>query len=136
MQQDCQSDDLECVNLECSLKTDTNRIPLRDIGIQTSLHYVEKKNASTSIDQSHVPVKAKTSKILARNCKIAHAHCLKRINLKFWPAVGDQCSNNNEPCSDLAHSVCVQGQCLCQKGYYEKDEICKAGTFPVISSYV
>lgn len=69
LQQDCQGDDLQCVNLECISKDDANRIPLRDIGIQTSLSYLEKKNASTSIDQSHVPVEARTSKILARNCR-------------------------------------------------------------------
>lgn len=70
LQQDCQGNDLECVDLECTLKDDASRFPLRDIGIQTSFSNVEKKNASTSIDQSHVPVEAKTSKRLTRNCKI------------------------------------------------------------------
>lgn len=70
---------MECVELECIAKDAASRIPLRDIGIQTSVSYVEKKNASTSIDHTHVPVEAKTPKILTRSCKTDY---INGLNLK------------------------------------------------------
>lgn len=90
MQQDCQGDDLECVGLECISKSDTNRIPLRDIGIQTSLSYVEKKNASTSIDRPHVPVQAKATKKLTRNCKTGYKSNIQKL-INFFRAFGEYC---------------------------------------------
>lgn len=72
MQQDCQGDDLECVNLICSTPSDSGaRTPLRDIGIQTSITDVEKKNASTSFDHQASVQEKKTKKVATRNCKIA-----------------------------------------------------------------
>lgn len=79
MQQDCQGDGLECVNLICTSAANDDgdgggdgraRTPLRDVGIQTSFTQIERKNAATSFDQAIVPVQEKkTAKISTRNCK-------------------------------------------------------------------
>lgn len=40
---------------------------------------------------------------------------------------GETCTTNAQPCNGFPHSICTQGQCICQKGYYHSNDLCMAG---------
>jgi hypothetical protein len=43
-------------------------------------------------------------------------------------SVGDICAESEErkPCVGLPYSICQQGLCLCQEGYFASNGLCKA----------
>lgn len=131
--QDCQGDNLECISLICTpvsnSSNDENRRLSREIGIQTSIDVIETKDVSTSIDKSSIVIPEKAKRIQGRQCSQfkSYFYFCKLMYVKI--SVGDACVTENVPCDAFSHSICLQGACQCQKGYYLRNGLCKAGKF-------
>lgn len=130
--QDCQGDDVECIGLTCRSNAVTannnneSRRLSREIGIQTSIDVIETKDVSTSIDKSSIRIPQKATKVQGRLCNNFNFSVVS-VNKFVNILVGDVCITENVPCDGFSHSICLQGACQCQKGYYLRNGLCKAG---------
>lgn len=66
---------------------------------------------------------SKANNVGSSMCEVIFCSANKFTNI----LVGESCVTENAPCDDFPHSVCLQGACQCRRGYYLKNELCKAG---------
>ncbi|EGK97521.1 AGAP001638-PB [Anopheles gambiae str. PEST] len=138
--QDCDGDNLRCVNQRCTDAAAQTAKSLQDVAIQTS----------QSLEKPHVegsPAKAPPApKTRDAETNTDTAAATKRMSqmygtgdLEVWGfgsffyvpelstfAVGDPCVEEGVECPEVPYTVCRMGQCHCREGYYHKEGRCMA----------
>ncbi|XP_050069193.1 prion-like-(Q/N-rich) domain-bearing protein 25 [Anopheles maculipalpis] len=134
--QDCDGENLRCVNQHCTDAAAQTR-SLRDVAIQTSAEVVEESNGAEGLPakdaatgeqgtpktrdaETNTETVAASGKRVQINTKRSANDCEKCR--KF----GDPCVDEGVECPEVPYSVCRMGQCHCQDGYYNQNGRCMA----------